>query len=66
MSDYMTVEQLIERYQSKVTRKTLANWRYEGRGPLFVKIGNLVLYRRVDVEAWERSRRIRRATNDLK
>ena len=57
MSDYMTVEQLVERYQGEVTPKTLANWRSEGRGPVFVKIGGKVLYDLSDVEAWERSRR---------
>jgi excisionase family DNA binding protein len=28
---------------------TLANWRYQGRGPAFVKIGRHVRYRRSDV-----------------
>jgi excisionase family DNA binding protein len=31
---------------------TLANWRYQGKGPRFVKIGRHVRYRRSDVEAW--------------
>lgn len=31
---------------------TLANWRYQGRGPRFVKVGRHVRYRRSDVEAW--------------
>ena len=31
---------------------TLANWRYQGRGPAFVKVGRHVRYRRRDVVAW--------------
>ncbi len=31
---------------------TLANWRYQGRGPRFVKVGRHVRYRRSDVEDW--------------
>ena len=31
---------------------TLANWRYQGRGPRFIKVGRAVRYRRSDVEAW--------------
>jgi excisionase family DNA binding protein len=31
---------------------TLANWRYQGKGPRFVKVGRHVRYRRSDVEAW--------------
>jgi excisionase family DNA binding protein len=31
---------------------TLANWRYQRRGPRFVKVGRHVRYRRSDVEAW--------------
>lgn len=38
----------------KVNTKTLANWRYLGRGPSFLKDGGVVRYRRKDVEAWER------------
>lgn len=31
---------------------TLANWRYQGRGPAFVKVGRHVRYRRSDVVRW--------------
>lgn len=37
----------------KMSRQTLANWRSEGRGPRFIKVGGRsVRYRRGDVEAW--------------
>lgn len=32
--------------------KTLANWRYLGVGPRFIKVGQNVRYRWEDVEAW--------------
>lgn len=32
--------------------KLLAQWRYEGRGPQYVKVGRLVRYRWDDVQAW--------------
>jgi excisionase family DNA binding protein len=31
---------------------TLANWRYQGRGPAFVRFGRHVRYRAADVTAW--------------
>ncbi len=31
---------------------TLANWRYLGRGPAFLRVGRHVRYRPDDVEAW--------------
>ncbi|WP_436792822.1 helix-turn-helix transcriptional regulator [Actinospongicola halichondriae] len=31
---------------------TLANWRYQRRGPAFVKVGRHVRYRRRDVDGW--------------
>lgn len=34
---------------------TLANWRYQGRGPAFVRLGRHVRYRAVDVAAWVES-----------
>ena len=37
----------------RIDHKTLANWRVQGRGPKFVKIGSKVVYRVADVEAFE-------------
>ena len=31
---------------------TLANWRYQGRGPTFVRFGRHVRYRADDVNTW--------------
>ncbi|MFE6332978.1 helix-turn-helix transcriptional regulator [Streptomyces sp. NPDC057798] len=31
---------------------TLANWRYRGEGPRYVKAGRAVRYRQADLDAW--------------
>jgi hypothetical protein len=41
--------------------KTLACWRVQGRGPAYSKDGGLVLYKRLDVDAYLKSRRVRTA-----
>ncbi len=38
--------------------RTVTNWRTNGNGPPFVKIGGAVLYRITDVEAWEAKRTV--------
>jgi hypothetical protein len=38
-----------------VARSTLQSWRYSGRGPKYLKIGRLIRYRNVDVEAFLRA-----------
>ena len=34
------------------SRGTLAQWRHRGEGPRYVRFGNRVLYRGVDLIAW--------------
>jgi excisionase family DNA binding protein len=31
---------------------TLANWRYQGHGPTYLKVGRHVRYRAIDVDTW--------------
>lgn len=42
---------------------TLTEWRYQKRGPRYIKVGRLVRYRREDVEQWlqEQTVEVRRA-----
>ena len=35
-----------------VPETTLAQWRYLGTGPAYIKVGKHVRYRRSDLEAW--------------
>ncbi|MFN3600557.1 MAG: helix-turn-helix transcriptional regulator [Dietzia sp.] len=52
--DLLTPEQLAE--ELAITVPALTQWRYRGMGPVFVKEGRWVRYRRVDVEEWLESR----------
>jgi Helix-turn-helix domain len=53
---FLTETEMVSRYRGKVSAGTLKNWRSQGRGPPFVKIGRQVLYPIEQLEAWERSR----------
>jgi hypothetical protein len=49
-SKYLTPDMVEERFHIK--KGTLANWRCQGRGPLYLKLGRKVLYRLSDLETW--------------
>jgi predicted DNA-binding transcriptional regulator AlpA len=36
----------------KMKPQSLADWRHRGKGPRYIKLGQLVRYRRSDVEDW--------------
>ena len=36
----------------KVSPRTLAKWRCNGRGPQYMRLGHAVRYRRQDIDAW--------------
>ena len=36
-----------------VSQRTLEQWRWQGRGPRYLKIGGRVVYRQQDIEAFE-------------
>jgi phosphatidylserine decarboxylase len=52
-AEFLTVDQLAERWLGQVTKATLATWRSRGNGPAFVKVGGRVLYRLADVLSYE-------------
>jgi predicted site-specific integrase-resolvase len=52
--ELMTPEEVCARWRNKIDKKTLANWRWRGRGPLAMKLGGRILYRIEDVVAWEK------------
>jgi len=41
-TQYLTPEQLASRWQ--IQKKTLDNWRYQGKGPKYVRIGSRIRY----------------------
>ncbi|WP_284529156.1 AlpA family transcriptional regulator [Microbacterium sp. T2.11-28] len=49
--ELMSIEQLLELLPG-VSRGLLAQWRYEGHGPDFVKLGRRPLYVRKSVQEW--------------
>lgn len=54
---YLTPKELSERWEGKISVKTLANWRCDpiGKGPKFRRFGNKILYPLSGVEAYERA-----------
>lgn len=49
--ELITPDVLATRWDIK--RETLSQWRWNGRGPQFLKLGRKVLYRIQDIEAFE-------------
>ena len=52
MSSLMTEQDVAK--QLHVSLALVRRWRFEKRGPMFVKVGALVRYRPEDLEAWLR------------
>jgi predicted DNA-binding transcriptional regulator AlpA len=50
VADLLDETELAERLG--VSRSTLQSWRYTGRGPRYLKLGRLIRYRNVDVDAF--------------
>lgn len=40
----------------KISKNTLRKWRTTGQGPVYVKIGGRVLYRKKDIDNFEKQR----------
>lgn len=50
MDELLTAAELAAKLHK--TSASLAQWRYKGIGPKFIKLGGSVRYRARDVEAW--------------
>lgn len=48
--DLLSQKELSERIGTK--ESTLAQWRYLGRGPKFVRLGRKIFYRQQDIDAY--------------
>ena len=48
--EYLTTPEAAQLCAASV--RTMQSWRGAGKGPPFVKLGNLVRYRREDIDAW--------------
>ena len=61
-SDLLTIDQVAQRLG--LPKQTLAQWRYLGRGPAFIKLGpKSVRYAASDVDTWLDSQRTTPSTN---
>lgn len=52
LPEHLTIDELAERW--KVHRGSLSNWRVQGKGPKFIKVGKTVLYPVSEVEGYEK------------
>lgn len=55
---YLSPQELVARWDHRVSVRTLANWRSQSTGPTYVKIGGRVAYKNEDVGAWEEKRTV--------
>lgn len=60
---FYTPEELVERYQGKVTIRTLANWRSAGVSPPYTKVGGRIVYPIDELLKWEQSRTVTGTAN---
>lgn len=51
---YLNQVELARRWS--LSHRTLERWRWEGRGPQYLKIGGRIVYRLADIEAYEAGR----------
>ena len=59
---FLTAAQVSHRWGGAVSTGTLANWRSQGKGPPYQKLGVKVLYPIAQLEEWEAARMV--AAND--
>lgn len=57
-TSYLTPAQLAARYEGRISVRTLANWRYQGVGPAFSRLGGRVLYPEDRLIEWENKRTV--------
>lgn len=55
---YLTPDELVQRYEGRITTRTLANWRSQGISPPYTKVGGRILYPIKCLLEWERRRTV--------
>jgi hypothetical protein len=53
---YLSVAELVARYERRVSARTLRRWRSTGAGPSWIRLGLKILYPLDDLERWEQAR----------
>jgi hypothetical protein len=51
---YLTADEVSQRYRGEISPGTLRNWRAMRIGPSYVKVGKGVLYPVAELDAWDR------------
>ena len=51
--EFLSPQELSDRYEGRITVRTLNNWRSAGNGPPFTKLGGAVLYPLQKIIEWE-------------
>lgn len=61
---YLTPKEVSERFNGRISTRTLANWRSIGNvGPKFLKLGGRILYPAEELDEWERKRTVNSTTD---
>lgn len=55
---FLTPAEVVQRYEGKISTRTLANWRSAGTSPPFSKIGGRILYPLDELVEWEKRRTV--------
>lgn len=56
---YLTIEEVFERYRGRIQLGTLRNWRAARIGPSFIKPGKTILYPAALLDAWDKQNLIK-------
>ena len=59
--NFLTPQELAQRWN--IASHTLSQWRWNARGPRYLKIGKRILYRLEDIQEFE-EKKIRRHTSE--
>ena len=55
---YLTTEEVSQRFNGNISVRTLQNWRNLQQGPKFMKAGGRVLYKTTEIDEWEKNRTV--------
>lgn len=50
---FLTPDEVVARWSGRVTARTLANWRSQGRSPPYLKLNGAIMYPLDKLQEWE-------------
>lgn len=54
----LTPDELVSRWNNRVSARTLANWRSQSTGPKYIKLGGRIIYKLSMIEEFEDKRTV--------